>query len=299
MAGMGGMHPIGGMGGPGGMAGMGGMGGGPGSGGRGAYLVNAVLGCVGCHSPMSGPPLSGRDCFRAMPGCLSSANLTNDDTGLKKLTDQQIKDAIRKGMDPEGAGKYLFAVMPYYQFANLSDADADAIVAYLRSVPGVVHTVQANTTPYDVQPTAPEWLPVTPSELPASSTAVGPANGKYLATLACVTCHTVEATVMMGMPRHIDATKAFQGGLVIPNVMLPAGGTKTIQSANLTPDATGLMSWNVSQIATAITSGKDKNGNTLCGMRALGMLTPSDATDIGSYLLSIPPVANTITMTCQ
>jgi hypothetical protein len=248
---------------------------------------------------MGGPPLSGRDCFRSNPGCLSSANLTNDDTGLKKLSDQQIKDAIRKGMDPGAQGKYLFSVMPSYQFANLSDADADAIVAYLRSVPGVVHAVQANVNPWDVQPVAPEWLPVIPSELPAASTAVGPANGKYLATLACVTCHTVEATVITGMPRHIDATKAFQGGLLITNVAIPGGGTKTVQSANLTPDATGLMSWNVSQIATAITAGKDKNGATICGMRALGMLNPSDATDIGSYLLSIPPVANTITMTCQ
>ena len=59
------------------------------------------------------------------------------------------------------------------------------------------------------------------------------------------------------------------------------------------------MTWNVSQVAAAITTGKDKNGATICGMRALANMTNSDATDIGTYLLSIPAVANTITMTCQ
>jgi hypothetical protein len=34
-------------------------------------------------------------------------------------------------------------------------------------------------------------------------------------------------------------------------------------------------------------------------MRALANMTTSDATDIGTYLLAIPAVANTITMTCQ
>lgn len=67
----------------------------------------------------------------------------------------------------------------------------------------------------------------------------------------------------------------------------------------LVPDATGLMSWNVSQVAAAITTGKDKNGATICGMRPLATMTSSDAIDIGTYLLGIPAVANAITMTCR
>ena len=72
-----------------------------------------------------------------------------------------------------------------------------------------------------------------------------------------------------------------------------------VQTSNLTPDATGLMTWNVSQVAAAITTAKDKNGTAICGMRSLANMTASDAIDIGTYLLSIPAVANTITMTCQ
>jgi mono/diheme cytochrome c family protein len=263
---------------------------------RGQYLVNNVLGCSGCHTPQGGAFLSGTDCFvkSGTTGCLSSANLTNDPSGLMNLTDQQIKDAFTKGMDPDEAGKFLFSNMPYYQFANLTDADANAIVAYLRTVPGVSHTVQAATAPFDVQPSAADWAPVDPTLLPAAGAASGPTNGKYLATLACVTCHTVNAT---GTPTHIDAAKAFQGGKVVTATV--SGTSKSVQTSNLTPDATGLMSWNVSQVAAAITTAKDKNGATICGMRALANMTSSDAIDIGTYLLGIPAVANAITMTCQ
>jgi mono/diheme cytochrome c family protein len=186
--------------------------------------------------------------------------------------------------------------MPYYQFKNLSDSDANAIVAFLRTVPGVNRTVTANTAPYDVQPTAPEWQAVVPTDLPASSAASGPTNGKYLATLACATCHTVEVTG--ATPRRIDATKAFQGGKVVTATV--GGTSKMLQSANLTPDATGLMTWNTSQVANTILTAKGKDGTTaLCGMRALANMAASDASDIATYLLSIPPVTNARTMTCQ
>ena len=59
------------------------------------------------------------------------------------------------------------------------------------------------------------------------------------------------------------------------------------------------MGWTAAQVATAITTAKDNTNATICGMRALANMTTSDATDIGSYLLGIPPVANALTMTCQ
>jgi mono/diheme cytochrome c family protein len=247
---------------------------------------------------MGGAQFSGVDCFvNANSGadCLSSPNLTDDTTGLKNFTKQQIEDAFRLGKDPEDATKYLFATMPYYQFANLSNDDADAIVAFLRTLPAVVHEPQANAGIYAVQPAAPQNAPVNPANLPGASPVAGPTNGKYLATLVCVTCHTVDTAATT--PKIIDATKAFQGGKIVNATV--ANVAKMVQTSNLTPDATGLMSWNVTQVAAAITTAKDKNGAAICGMRALANMTPSDATDIGTYLLAMPPVANTITMTCQ
>jgi mono/diheme cytochrome c family protein len=160
----------------------------------------------------------------------------------------------------------------------------------------VNHVVAANMAPYDVPPTAAEWQAVVPADLPTGSQATGPANGKYLATLACATCHTVE--ISGANPKRIDPTKAFQGGKVVTATV--AGNQKMLQTANLTPDATGLMTWNTSQIANTIQTAKGKDGTTaLCGMRGLANMTSSDATDIATYLLSIPPVSNTRTMTCQ
>jgi len=259
---------------------------------RGEYLVKNVLGCVGCHTPSGGASLSGSDCFVNSGGsCLSSANLTNDATGLRDLTDQQIKDAIMLGKDPKTAGKYLFSNMPYYQFANLNSADATAIVAFLRSVPGVAHQVAANTAPYDVRPVAPQNAPVDPTYLPGTTSS----NGKYLATLACVTCHTVD--VPSSTPKIIDSARAFQGGKIVNATV--NGTARMVQTGNLTPHSTGIAGWTAAQVATAITMAKDRNGVAICGMRALANMTTADATDIGTYLLSIPPAINALTMTCQ
>lgn len=270
---------------------------------RGKYMV-AVLGCAGCHTPkvvnttMPDPAmtLAGIDCFVSTPGCLSSANLTPDkDTGIGNFTDQEVIDAFRTGKDPDpaAAGKYLFARMPYYTFANLSDDDAHAIVAYLRSLPAVKHAVMAATTPYDVAPTSPEWTPVDPTKLPAPG-AGAPAdavNGKYLATLSCIGCHSADAA---GTPKHIDETTAFQGGA--SETITSNGTAMTFQSANLTPDATGIMGWTAADVAAAIKTAKDKMGKTLCApMRANTALTDADDTAIADYLLSLPPAAHMVT----
>jgi hypothetical protein len=77
--------------------------------------------------------------------------------------------------------------------------------------------------------------------------------------------------------------------------------TKEIQSANLTPDLTGLKGWTAAQVVTAIKAGKDEAGRTICTpMRPLPNIGTQDATDIANYLLGLPPIANpNITETCE
>ena len=297
---------------------------------RGQYLVKNVLNCSGCHTPSlpagGGPDnskfLAGNDCFAkdtATGGCLASANLTNDETGLKNLTDQQIKNAFTKGLDPEqpdGSVQYLFSQMPYYQFSNLTDNDAQAIVAYLRTVPGVSHKPADNGGPFATQPMAPQWIPVALADLPSvpSDAGTGVANGKYLSALMCSTCHTVNTSSKA--PLQLNAAMAFLGGKEYTTTLTVAidggasgvdggaGGTttisKTIQSSNLTSDPTGLKGWTVQQIVTAIKTGKDEAGRSICSpMRPFPGLADQDATDIANYLQAIPPVANALTETCE
>jgi len=115
---------------------------------RGRYLVS-IAGCSDCHTPggMLGSPdmkryLGGSDVGFSIPGqgVFVGQNLTPDmETGLGKWTDDQIVTAIRKGKRPDGSE--LSGVMPYASFANLTDEDAFAIAAFLRSLPPVNNKV--------------------------------------------------------------------------------------------------------------------------------------------------------------
>ena len=116
---------------------------------RGKYLV-IVAGCSDCHTPgaLLGAPdmkryLGGSDVGFAIPGLGVSVgqNLTPDkETGLGDWTSEQIIAAIRTGKTPEG--RDLSPVMPFAAFSHLADADAEAIAAFLKSLPPVSNKVK-------------------------------------------------------------------------------------------------------------------------------------------------------------
>ena len=115
---------------------------------RGKYLVG-VGSCTDCHTPghFLGKEdatkfLGGSDVGFAIPGLgvFVAPNLTPDKaTGLGNWTPAQIAAALTKGTTPEG--RVLAPVMPYGNYANMTQSDALAIAAYLKSLPPVVHQV--------------------------------------------------------------------------------------------------------------------------------------------------------------
>jgi mono/diheme cytochrome c family protein len=115
---------------------------------RGKYLAS-FGGCTDCHTPgyFFGKPdmarhLAGSEVGFEMPGLgiFHGPNLTPDkETGLGGWTDQQIIDALQKGVRPDG--RMLAPIMPWRALANLTPEDAHAIVAYLRSIPAVKNKV--------------------------------------------------------------------------------------------------------------------------------------------------------------
>lgn len=274
---------------------------------RGAYLVHHVAACVECHTPRDAVgrldesrSLSGVECLRdSAPdddetGCLNSGNLTHHETGLKNRSDDEIKAMFMEGVRPNG--KALHPAMPYWVFGNMSDNDADAIVAYLRTVKPIDHMAPPNQPPHDsVAAPTKRWpkasLPSPGSDYRDKDAAM---RGRYLAASvgSCIECHT---------PRKSDGTsdfsRAFRGGLhfdrdelQLPSAFFPA----VISSANLTPHEDGLAGWTVKDVVTALKDGRDRDGNALCppmagGMGAFGGLTTADAEDIGHYLLSLTP----------
>src|SRR5277367_326132 len=115
---------------------------------RGKYLV-VVGGCSDCHTPGTflGKPdtskyLGGSDVGFAIPGLgvFAGANLTPDKaTGLGNWTTEQIVTALTTGKRPDG--RMLAPIMPYEALSHLTHSDAQAIVAYLKSIPAVSNKV--------------------------------------------------------------------------------------------------------------------------------------------------------------
>jgi cytochrome c5 len=95
--------------------------------------------CQGCH----GADLSGIDnWFDAPPlGTIASANLTSGQGGIEgEFSAEDYVRAIRHGIDREGKPIFMPAVV---STARLSDEDLGAIIAYLKTIPPVDHTVRA------------------------------------------------------------------------------------------------------------------------------------------------------------
>jgi mono/diheme cytochrome c family protein len=120
---------------------------------RGGYLAT-IEGCNDCHTPgtLYGAPdfsrrLSGSELgWRGPWGVSYPRNLTPDmETGIGSWTEKQIVDALRTGMRPNG--KPLLPPMPWPNFTALTDEDAYALAAYLKSLPAVSHKVPDAVTP--------------------------------------------------------------------------------------------------------------------------------------------------------
>jgi mono/diheme cytochrome c family protein len=135
---------------------------------RGEYLA-AIMDCTGCHTTgaLLGKPdpqryLAGSEVGFQIPGLgtFFPPNLTSDpETGLGKWTEKDIVKAVRTGERPDG--RMLAPVMPYHSYGKLTDADAQALAAYLKSLKPVRHQTPALVGPSE-KPSAPYLAVVMP-----------------------------------------------------------------------------------------------------------------------------------------
>ncbi len=128
-------------------------------------------GCVDCHTPGAfyGAPdttrmLSGSDLGWQGPwGTSYARNLTPDpETGIGSWSEDDIVTAFRAGHRPDKSP--ILPPMPWPGFAHMSDEDAYALAAYLKSLPPIPHQLPAvvppggkPTTPIVVLPPPPAW----------------------------------------------------------------------------------------------------------------------------------------------
>jgi mono/diheme cytochrome c family protein len=107
---------------------------------RGFYLAT-VGHCMECHTPMVKGPvdfqnslgMGGRE-FPGPWGVSVSRNITSSKTkGIGGWTDAEIKRAIIQGIDKDG--NKLKPPMGYGYYAHMTDADLDAVIAWVRTLP--------------------------------------------------------------------------------------------------------------------------------------------------------------------
>ncbi|HEX8616433.1 MAG TPA: c-type cytochrome [Thermoanaerobaculia bacterium] len=273
---------------------------------RGQYLVRHVGVCFDCHSERVvayGLPFKpGRegvggfvwDSKSHFPGVLAASNITPDrETGLGTWTDGEIIRAIREGVDRRGNA--LFPIMPYGHLRNLSDEDANAIVAFLRTLKPQRYAEPEKTlnVPLNfIETFIPQPL-TAPVAAPDRSDRI--AYGKYLVSIgSCVECHT---------PRD----KREQP---IPGMEL-AGGFEmhtpyfNVTTANITPHPSTWMGRATKEefIArfraysnfTAATAPPAKDGkNTLMPWISFSGMTDDDLGAIYDYLKTVKPIAHDV-----
>jgi hypothetical protein len=265
--------------------------------------------------------LAGNPNFVAIPlpdggmARLGSRNLTNDATGLKNRTDDEIKNMFLNGMRPAATGggdagpTALNPIMPYYVFHNMTSADADAIVAYLRTVPGVNSEIPRRDPMFDV-PTHANYLDTANIPMPTTaadaSTHDSEMRGRYLAGQSgiCIECHTPHQSGPDAGAEVLTPGMYFAGGEDFSALFAATLMIHPV-TKNLTSDtATGLGSWSAQDIVKVLLEGKAKDGTGICPpmpvgpMGAYGGITPADALDIANYIKSLPPISHNIPDMC-
>jgi mono/diheme cytochrome c family protein len=276
---------------------------------RGSYLVNQVMLCPGCHTTRTNGDvlvepertdafLGGGNTYveRAL-GSLWIPNLTPDlETGLGAWTDDEILRAIRDGVSRDG--HFLIPLMPFFSYQHLSDEDARAVVAYLRSIPPYKQPKprEENKVPFmgkvlfrvvGVQ----MHKPVADVQAPDRSDKI--AYGHYLVRIAvCTECHSLTSKG----PRP-ETDPLYLAGSEQPFDDPALGQT---YPRNLTPDPeTGLGNYDASAIKQALRSGRRLDGKRMASPMSIVIphisgLTEDDLDAVVAYLKSIPAAKHKI-----
>ncbi|MCZ4313584.1 c-type cytochrome [Comamonadaceae bacterium G21597-S1] len=124
---------------------------------QGAYLARAGN-CMLCHTPTGGAPYAGGRAIETPFGTVYSSNLTPDrETGIGTWTSVDFWRAMHEGRSKDG--RLLVPAFPYTSFTQVSQDDADALFAYLRSLPAVrqPNRPHALRWPYDSQLALAAW----------------------------------------------------------------------------------------------------------------------------------------------
>lgn len=240
---------------------------------RGEHIASSFGGCRACH----GEGLRGGLVEDIGPiGLISAPNLTGGKGGVgDRYTDEQLARTIRYGVRPDGR---TLMWMPTEEHHWWPDADLQAVVSYVRSLPAVDNEAAPSTvrplgrilTSFGVMKTLSHSMidPSAPRE-----TVPDPApTAEYGAFLVrgCRGCHG----------EHLS------GGRI------PGAPESLPIPLNLTPHPSGLGGWTKEQFFTVITTGVRPDGRTLDPFMPIATtrgMNDTEKSALWAYLQSLEP----------
>ena len=261
---------------------------------RGEYLFRAA-GCGGCHTDekKKGPALAGGAALKTGFGTFYAPNITPDPVhGIGRWSETDFIRALREGLSP--AGEHYYPAFPYPSYTRLTDADLRTLWNYLRRQQPVARASTPHALPWylRVRSLMIVWKMFffSPGQYaPRPDKDETWNRGAYLAAsvVHCGECHTPRN--FLGAPRHnkhFSGTRAGPEDSVVPNI---------------TPDKkTGIGRWHKNEITEYLDSGMTPDGDLAGDLmadvidRSTSVLTKTDREAIAIYLLSLPPIENTV-----
>lgn len=250
---------------------------------RGAYLASAGD-CMACHTARGGSAYAGGRSIATPFGALFAPNITPDrGTGIGAWSADDFWRALHDGKSRDG--RLLYPAFPYTNYTKVTRADADALYAFLRSVPAVKQQNTPNTLrfPYNQQFMLAGWRLLyfkpgvyqpTPVQSPAWN------RGAYLVDGLghCSACHSSRNAA--------GAVSGSLGGGLIPILGWYA--------PSLTSDAeAGLGRWEIAHIVELLKTGVSPRAAVFGPMgevvyRSLQHVSEPDVAAMATYLKSLP-----------
>ncbi len=253
---------------------------------RGAYLARAGN-CMGCHTAQGGRPWAGGRGVPTPFGTVYAPNLTPDvATGIGAWSAAEFWRALHNGRARDG--RLLYPAFPYPNYTRITRDDADAILAYLRSLPPVAQANRPHALrfPFDQQAALAVWraLYFRPERIaPDPSRDAAWNRGAYLVEGLghCNACHASRNAL-----GATASTLDLAGGLIpVQNWYAPS----------LTSAAeASVVGWDTQHIVDLLKTGVSARGAVMGPMgEVVGgstqYLSDADLRAMASYLKALPP----------
>lgn len=192
---------------------------------RGAYIATAAD-CYACHTAKDGAPWAGGLPFETPFGTIYATNISpHREMGIGNWTRAEFHRAVRDGVGRGGV--HLYPAMPYASYRLMTEADVDAVYAYLmtREPMAVPNGPNGLGFPFNIRQSLTFWNLVNLSAKTDIAVAGRSAlwnRGRYVVDALghCGECHTPR-NLMQGMEPSAYLRGAVIEGVEAPDITKP------------------------------------------------------------------------------